>query len=100
MGGGREWGEMTTWYRTDRYSAKITPVEVVKETAQQVVYVWMDWGTSRESRAYKEGEFFPTFQEAKDWLIQRYEREVQYKLDAYSRAKQQFKVACELQEIP
>lgn len=68
---------MSTWYRVQSWGVKIEAVEVKKETAETVVWIDRSWaGNPRESRSYKAGMFFPSFEEAKKSLVDKWEREV------------------------
>ena len=60
---------MSTWWRVNNYVYEIKPVEVVSETAKYVTLAAGEsyWKTTR--RAAKAGEYFPTFYEARNFLL-------------------------------
>jgi hypothetical protein len=60
---------MSTWYRLHTYQLKIEPVEIVRETKEQVVI--LDQFYRKERRHFKGGEYFPTFEDAKAAAIKR-----------------------------
>jgi hypothetical protein len=59
----------TTWYKADRWENKITPVEVLKETEKFVVIHVHRYSSITERRVAKAGEYFPTFKEARGYLM-------------------------------
>ena len=61
---------MSTWWKVNNYQYEIKPVEVVSETAKYVTLAASDyWKMTR--RAAKAGEYFPTFVEARAFLLDR-----------------------------
>lgn len=85
---------MTTWYRLSRWGkSPIERVEVVKETAQTVVWKekvtnYQGPDTFRDTRTHKSGEFFRTFEDAKSYRLAALRRELQNVRDEASRVSQ------------
>lgn len=82
---------MTTWYRLERYGKpQITPVEVIKETAEFITvresYSFLGEPEIRERRCRKSDEYWPTFEAARQCGIDTYQREAERHQDARSRA--------------
>lgn len=75
---------MSTWYMTRRYSTQIEPIEVVRETQKQVIYLRRQFSLSGpdrfiETRTPKDGvfeKFFPTWEEAHQYLLKHFEERV------------------------
>jgi hypothetical protein len=80
---------MSTWYKISKYGKpEIKAVEVLKETPKFIVYLYVYWdGKTYERRAAKNTEFFPTFSEARQALINQLARRVNNALSEYSLAK-------------
>lgn len=76
------------WFKVSRwgFEAPITEVEIIRETPQQIVYMGTYFGKAQERRANKAGEYFPSFDEAKAYLISQAERDLQNADDTRSRA--------------
>lgn len=90
---------MSTWFQLNRYGKlEITPVEVLKETTEFVVII--DPYYKKEKRIRKGGEFFPTFDEAKNEAIIRAQRHLQRIDDERSRAIETLKKSRELTVKP
>ena len=90
----------TWWKLSQRGKPEIVPVEVIKETAQQVVVREEDdwWGGTRERRCNKAGEFFATFADAKGYAIQQATRQLQNADDERSRRIEELKQCQQLTE--
>ena len=73
---------MASWYHV-RYGNEIKPVEVVRETPHQVVVSESGF----EYRHHKAGEYFPSFEEAKDHLVKRLEMQISNLQSSMDRAK-------------
>ena len=58
-----------TWYRVNKYANKITTVEVVSETAKFVTLAAEGSFWKKEQRVAKGDEYFPTFAEARQYLM-------------------------------
>ena len=74
---------MKIWYEVLNYSNEIKPVEVIGETAKQIVYLSKDLytGTSRERRTTKSSNynnFYPTWEAAKAALVNRYQSQIEH----------------------
>ena len=61
----------TTWYKTNSYNIKITPVEVVSETAQYVTRPPSESYFKRSFREAKGNDYHRTFAEARTYLLDR-----------------------------
>jgi hypothetical protein len=59
---------MSTWYKADHWCNRITTVEVVKETAAYVTLA----DDRYERRCAKRNEYFPTFKEARTYLMEHF----------------------------
>lgn len=62
---------MSTWWKVNIYQYEIKTVEVVGETAKYVTLAAFESYWKKESRAAKAGEYFPTFVEARAFLLDR-----------------------------
>ena len=67
--------ETKTWYKIDRWSAKITAVQVVKETPAYITVLAKYWTMNNVDKTYerrcaKREGYFPTFAEARIQLMQ------------------------------
>ncbi len=79
-------------YMTSCYGkGEIKKVEIVKETAKQVVCLLESWGGGvRERRCAKNGNyenFFSTFAEARDFLVDKEEKKISYAKERIHEAK-------------
>ena len=67
---------MLKMYRAVTCSNEIREVDVIRQTEKFVVLEYVDWrGRKREKKELKSTgyySYFETFQEAKDWLIERH----------------------------
>lgn len=91
------------WFYVEYYRGTITPVTVIKETAQQVVLWDTRWGRGQERRAFKVGSsdtYHPTFAEAKAALVARYANKVKNAEEALTRAQGDLQKAEVLIETP
>lgn len=74
---------MTTWFKADRWSNTIKTVEVLSETkayitlapapqvTQKTLRTFLEWYYNREpSRVSKGKEYYPTFAEARKYLME------------------------------
>ena len=81
------------WYKTS-YDNSIKEVTVIKETEKQVVYIDNRFdGTDRQERGSKIGSysnFFKTYEEAKQFLIDKLAENVRQKEAQLHYAKDQF----------
>ena len=89
---------MSTWFKLEMWcNPQITPVEVVKETTEFVTYTVKDWqGTVSTRRQRKAGEFFSTFEDARDYAVLLAERKLVSAQAEVSRAHNKLKLAKEL----
>jgi N-glycosylase/DNA lyase len=62
---------MSTWWRANTYLYEIKPAEVVGETAKFVTLAASESQYKQTRRAAKAGEYFPTFSEARTFLLGR-----------------------------
>ena len=76
---------MATWYEVRTYGSKVEAVDVVKETAKQLVIrcaVYRMRPTQTVDRTVAKSseysKYFPTFEEAKSHLIARTEKQLSY----------------------
>lgn len=74
--------ETTTWYKVNSTWEEITAVEAVKVTEKQITY--RQWDDCRkkfyERRSLKMSDysqFFPTWKQAHEYLLQRTERQIE-----------------------
>lgn len=71
-------------YRTGKYSIDIKEYELVKETKSQVVYLEKMWNDDEmyvERKSNKKTDwhqYFSTYNEAKDYLINREKKKIEY----------------------
>lgn len=83
------------WYQVRQWGEPgITEVEVVKETSAFVTVLEKDYFRSqpdklatRESKRAKAGEFFPTFAEARQHLLDKYKLKMDSYKSSYELAK-------------
>lgn len=76
------------WYRVN-FIGEVSRVEVLKETPQFVSI--KEWG--REHRRNKAGEFFPTFEEMKRYLVEKNQSKVRHLEDQLNYARKQLEKA-------
>lgn len=85
---------MSTWYKTQKYNAKIEPVEVLRESAKQIVTAETDWrGKPYQARRNKTGgydNFFPSWTEAHVYLLDRATRQLDYARVELQQAQNQY----------
>jgi hypothetical protein len=86
-----------TWYRVKKYDNGIIPVEVIRETPHQLVYLEkMYGGGTRENRSSKISaydKYFKTFEEAKQYVIGRLEGLVETYRKSLKNAKDELEKA-------
>lgn len=58
------------WYRVDKYGVNILPVRAVSFTDKTVTVLESWMGKARPIRHLRKNDFFPTFDGAKEYLIQ------------------------------
>jgi hypothetical protein len=63
----------TTWYEVDNYSATIKPVRVLRETAKRLVLADCAHINARRAKA---DTYFPTWEEAHQYLMALTQREL------------------------
>ena len=95
---------MKIWYEVLSYSNEIKPVEVIGETAKQIVYLSKNLytGTSRERRTMKSSSFntfYPTWEAAKAALINRYQSQIEHAQRELARAQRQLQIVQALVEV-
>jgi hypothetical protein len=88
---------MSTWYRLHSYQLKIEPVEIVRETKEQVVI--FDHFYGKERRHFKGGEYFSTFEDAKAEAIKRASDQVARLQNSLHHAKTELGMAESLKQI-
>lgn len=64
----------TTWYRVERYGAKIIPFEVIRES-EKMLFVPGPRGEQREAKECSYYRNFPTWKDAHTYLLRRAERQ-------------------------
>ena len=57
-----------TWFKVNKYAVTIEAVEVLSSTERFVVMPDLNW-KKKHRREAKGTEYFPTFQEARNWLL-------------------------------
>lgn len=67
---------MATWYKTNKWDAKIEPVEVVRET-NKCVFILTRGGEQRKDKVGEFGIYHPTIDAARAHLIEKREAKVQ-----------------------
>lgn len=73
---------MSIWYKISMWGApKIIEVKVISETPMTVMVREEWWAAARDKRHNKAGEYFPTFDEARDCLVQNFERDLTHAKD-------------------
>lgn len=91
---------MARWFKLSEWGKRtITPVEVIKETPEFVVWIQEYLGKPHETKTRKAGEFFPTFEEARAYLVEDLERKLQRLDDERSRVIGYLKDARNMPEI-
>lgn len=70
---------MSTWYRIHSWKNHIEPIEVVTITPKTVQVMISLWdGKKKVERHLRKNEYFQTFAEAKQELVRRLEREIEF----------------------
>lgn len=69
---------MITKYKTNYSSNKIERVEIVRETAKQVVLLRYDGKERREAKESDWGSYFDTWEEAHSYLMGKWERKIKH----------------------
>jgi len=84
---------VSDWYRLN-YAGEVSRSEVLRETPQFVVI--KQWGKDR--RVNKVGEFFPTFAEMKQYLVEKRKRQVEHFKEQLRYAESQLAKAESMEE--
>ncbi len=84
------------WFQLGSYNNQITPVEVEKETAQCVMVYNPYYKTTH--RRYKAGEFFPTFEAAKLYAVDKLENRLSSAKQSVLNLEKQLAAANALEE--
>lgn len=89
----------TRWYKVGNYNSTITPVEVTKETPSTVTIYSEFW--KREQRSAKHSgyeNYFPTFEEARAFLIKKRNEKILYMTKDIARLEEEIVIITGLEE--
>jgi hypothetical protein len=89
-----------TWYEVVKWSQDIVPIQVASQTARTVQVVCRDRKPRRSAKRTDWYEYYPTYTEAREAIIEREYKAVIAALEKLDHAQQQYREAGRIPLLP